>query len=460
MKIFLNKKIGVLCLIITGLSSVKFLKKKGFNIYGWDDNNKKFINSKKKFNIHNLNNNNLKKQSFLIVSPGIHSSGKKRHPFLKKADKAKIEILNDIELFYRFNPEEKYIGVTGTNGKSTTVSLLCHILKKLKINNTLSGNIGNPIFNLKKFKKSLNILEVSSFQLEQMKRMKFKIAVLLNITKDHIERHQNFKNYINEKIKIFNNQCKNDVSIIGIDDPTTSSLVNKLKKKLSSNLITISGKNSKANIYIKNERLIINLNLNDKKIFNKIDIRKYKNFSGSHNYQNIAAVYAILLSLGFMNWKKIQNSIQSFKILPHRLEKVREIDNITFINDSKATNLDATKQALKSFKNIYWIMGGRIKEKGILKLKKYFSNIKHAFLIGETKFLYEKYLKNHLNCTIAKNLNESTKLSFCLAKKEKKDAPIILLSPACSSLDEWKDFEERGNAFIKYVKELKNYNAK
>ena len=107
MKIFLNKKIGVLGLSRTGLSSVKFLKKKGFNIYGWDDNNKKFINSKKKFNIHNLNNNNLKKQSFLIVSPGIHSSGKKRHPFLKKADKAKIEILNDIELFYRFNPEEK-----------------------------------------------------------------------------------------------------------------------------------------------------------------------------------------------------------------------------------------------------------------------------------------------------------------------------------------------------------------
>ena len=129
-------------------------------------------------------------------------------------------------------------------------------------------------------------------------------------------------------------------------------------------------------------------------------------------------------------YEKIITVILGYLILPIfiSIPYYFSIYNITFINDSKATNLDATKQALKSFKNIYWIMGGRIKEKGILKLKKYFSNIKHAFLIGETKFLYEKYLKNHLNCTIAKNLNESTKLSFCLAKKEKKDAPIILLS--------------------------------
>ena len=141
-----------------------------------------------------------------------------------------------------------------------------------------------------------------------------------------------------------------------------------------------------------------------------------------------------------------------------RLQKIRKVCDITFINDSKATNVDATDQALKNFNNIYWILGGRIKEKSLQKLKKHFFRIKHVFLVGETKFLYEKYLRNFLECTIVKNLAEAVKLSYFLAKekikKEKVKPSIILLSPACSSLDEWRDFEERGNAFIKIVKRI------
>ena len=459
MNFFLNKKVGILGLSRTGISSIKFLKKKGFDVFGWDDNKKILSKIKKNgLNIQILNKANLKKMTFLLVSPGIPSSGKKEHVILKQARKEKVEIVNDVELFFRFNPEEKYIGVTGTNGKSTTVCLLNHILKKLKINNSLSGNIGKPVFDLKSYKQSFNILEISSFQLESMTRTRFNVAVLLNISKDHIERHENFQKYISEKIKIFNNQSENDFSIIGIDDKVTSDLVKKLKKKLYSKIITISGKNNSADIYIKNRRLIINLNLRKKKIFKKINIEQFKNFLGEHNYQNIAAVYAIILSLGFLDWKKIENSIKSFKILPHRLQKIRNVGDITFINDSKATNIDATDQALKNFNNIYWILGGRIKEKNLQKLKKHFFRIKHVFLVGETKFLYEKYLRNFLECTIVKNLAEAVKLSYFLAKekikKEKVKPSIILLSPACSSLDEWRDFEERGNAFIKIVKRI------
>ena len=459
MNFFLNKKVGILGLSKTGISSIKFLKKKGFDVFGWDDNKKILSKIKKNgLNIQILNKANLKKMTFLLVSPGIPSSGKKKHVILKQARKEKVEIVNDIELFFRFNPEEKYIGVTGTNGKSTTVCLLNHILKKLKINNSLSGNIGKPVFDLKSYKQSFNILEISSFQLESMTRTRFNVAVLLNISEDHIERHKNFQKYISEKIKIFNNQSENDFSIIGIDDKVTSYLVKKLKKKLNSKIITISGKNNSADIYVKNRKLIINLNLGKKKVFKKINIEQFKNFLGEHNYQNIAAVYAIILSLGFLDWKKIENSIKSFKILPHRLQKIRKVCDITFINDSKATNIDATDQALKNFNNIYWILGGRIKEKNLQKLKKHFFRIKHVFLVGETKFLYEKYLRNFLECTIVKNLAEAVKLSYFLAKekikKEKVKPSIILLSPACSSLDEWKDFEERGNAFIKIVKRI------
>ena len=459
MNFFLNKKVGILGLSRTGISSMKFLKRRGFDVFGWDDNKEVLSKAKKnKLNIQNLNNNNLKEMTFLLVSPGIPFSGKKKHSFLKQAKKEKIEILNDIELFFRFNPEEKYIGVTGTNGKSTTVSLLSHVFKKLKINNSLSGNIGRPVFDLKRFKKIFNILEISSFQLELMKRTTFKVAVLLNITKDHIERHQSFKKYINEKIKIFNNQSQNDISIIGVDDEVTSSLVKKLKKKLYSKIITVSGKNNKADIYIKNKKLIINFNLRKNKISKIIDIGQFNNFLGVHNYQNIAAVYAIVLSLGFYKWKQIENSIKSFKALPHRLQKIKQINNITFVNDSKATNIDATNQALKNFKNVFWILGGRLKERSLQKLKKHFFRIKHVFLVGETKFLYQKYLKNFLDCTTVKNLEEAVKLSYFLAQKNIKEkkikSSIVLLSPACSSLDEWKDFEDRGNAFIKFVKKI------
>ena len=459
MNFFLNKKVGILGLSRTGTSSIKFLKKKGFDIFGWDDNKEKLLKVKKsRLNIQILNSTNIKKMTFIVLSPGIPSSGKKKHMILKKAEKEKIEIINDIELFFRFNPEEKYIGITGTNGKSTTVCLLSHILKNLKISSSLSGNIGKPVFDLKNFKGSFNILEISSFQLEVMNRTRLNIAVLLNISKDHIERHGSFEKYVSEKIKIFNNQSKNDVSIIGIDNKVTYSLEKKLRKKLNSKIITISGKNKKADICIKDKKLIINLNLKNKRILKKINIEKFKNFIGEHNYQNIAAVYAIILSLGFFKWKKIENSIKSFKILPHRLQKIREISGITFINDSKATNIDAVNQALKNFNNIFLILGGRVKERNLQKLKKHFFRIKHVCLIGETKFLYEKYLRNLLKCTIVKNLEEAVNFSYFLAKekikKEKVKSPIVLLSPACSSLDEWNDFEERGNAFIKFVKKI------
>jgi len=459
MNFFLNKKVGILGLSKTGISSIKFLKKKGFDVFGWDDNKKILSKIKKNgLNIQILNKANLKKMTFLLVSPGIPSSGKKKHVILKQARKEKVEIVNDVELFFRFNPEEKYIGVTGTNGKSTTVCLLNHIFKKLRINNSLSGNIGKPVFELKRFKQSFNILEVSSYQLEVIKRTRFNVAVLLNISKDHIDRHESFEKYISEKVKIFNNQSKNDISIIGVDDKTTFSLVKKLKKKLCSKIITVSGKNNKADIYIKDKKLIINLNLEKKRILKKINIEQFRNFLGVHNYQNIAAVYAVISSLGFFDWIKIENSIKSFKVLPHRVQKIRQIGNITFVNDSKATNIDATDQALKNFNNIYWILGGRAKEKNLQKLKKHFFRIKHVFLVGETKFLYQKYLKDFLDCTIVKNLEEAVKISYFLAKKNIKEkkikSSIVLLSPACSSLDEWRNFEDRGNAFIKFVKKI------
>lgn len=459
MNFFFKKKVAVLGLGKSGISTIKFLKKKGVILFGWDDDKVKRDKAKKNgVIINNLKKINPESFLFLVVSPGISAVGNNKHPIVKKAENAKLEIINDIELFFRFKPFSQYIGVTGTNGKSTTVSLLSHVFNKFKINNSLGGNIGTPVFDLKNPKNGFYILEISSFQLELMKRTKFNIAMLLNVTKDHLDRHSNYKRYISEKIKIFNNQGKYNSSILGIDDEVSKSLLKKIKKKSKSQIVTISGKNNVGNIYVKNNYLHINYISKNKKILKKINLLKFKNFLGSHNYQNIAAIYAVMLKLNLLNWKKIEDSIKSFVGLPHRLQKVRQINNTFYVNDSKATNLASTEKALSCYQNIYWILGGKAKEKNLRSLKNHFFRIKHVFLLGETKKIYAKFLKKYLSCTLTKDLKEAVRLAHNLVQKKisknKKDYSVVLFSPACSSLDEWENFEQRGNAFIKLVKKI------
>ena len=462
LELFSKKSIAVLGLSKSGLSTINFLKKKGFNPIGWDDNLDIRRKAKKKgIKIENFKNINKKNISHLVVSPGIHSSGPSRHTLIKKANLAGIKIINDIELFFQFYPNSNCIGVTGTNGKSTTVSLLHHVFNKIKIRNSLGGNIGKPIFSIKNPGDGFYILEISSFQLELIKSARFKIGIILNITKDHIDRHGSFRQYVLEKIKIYNNQQKSDLSILGIDDEVSQKILNKIKKKNISKVVTISSHYKTSDIYVKNNYLYIkNIFKNKKKIFKKINLRQFENIKGRQNYQNIAAVYAVLIKIGFFDWNKIETALKSFVGLPHRLQTIREINKISYINDSKATNLDSTDKALSSYKKIYWILGGRAKEKNLRILKKHFFKIEHAFLLGETKKIYQNYLKKYLKCTVTKNLKEAVFLSHQLAQndgmKSKFNNAVVLLSPGCSSLDEWKNFEERGNAFIRLVKKLNN----
>jgi len=459
---FFKKNIAILGLSRSGISTIKFLQKKGLVPIGWDDD--KEIRKKAKqqgIKVENLQKINSQVFSFLIVSPGIHTVGFKKHVIIKKAEIEGIEIINDIELFFRLNPGSKCIGVTGTNGKSTTVSLISHVFNKIKIKNSVGANIGKPIFELRKPGSGFYILEISSFQLELMKSSRFQIAIFLNITNDHLERHGSLQRYASEKMKIFNNQAEGDLSVLGVDNKISNNLLKRIKKKNKSKVLTISGANNQSNIYVKNNYLYINCILKKKKkITKKVNLEKFKNIIGSHNYQNIAAVYAVLLQLGFFHWKEIEKAIQTFVGLPHRLQKVREINSVTYINDSKATNLDSTDKALSNYKNIYWILGGRAKEKNLSTLKKHFFKIKHAFLLGETQKLYANYLKKYLKYTITKDLKHAVCLAHELAQKSliknKKTIPVVLFSPACSSLDEWKNFEERGNTFIKLVKKLNN----
>lgn len=458
------------------------------------------------------NNLNAPKIKEFIISPGIPAQPNLTHKLIKIAKHYHIPIKSDIDLFYKFNQKQKqnqndnksqnnklhyYIGITGTNGKSTTTSLLYHIFKTTYANYDvyIGGNIGTPALNIdinydNKLPK-IFILELSSYQIDLSYQIKLDYCICINITPDHLDRYGDITHYAESKKRIFelSNICAK--KIISIDYPETINIYNDIKK-CNNNIIAISNKNNVINnnenkmniVSVVNNILYINADINSQNIKYKKDISDYIPYSliGNHNAENIAA--AISICIDFINNSatnkddkdsnfnngitKILNAISTFIGLKHRMEKVHEIntDNknnkskrrIIFINDSKATNIDSTKYALESFDNIYWILGGISKDDGIECLNHMFNKIKCAYLIGQSSLKFasilDKYnvkyvISGDLQSTLVmlkKMLDESSDKSY--------DETVVLLSPACSSLDQWKNFEARGEYFTDTVRKL------
>jgi UDP-N-acetylmuramoylalanine--D-glutamate ligase len=443
-----NKKIkyGVFGLGISGIATLHFLKEKKEKFIAWDDNLSNRENIKTQgFEdcLIQLNNPIWKEIIILVLSPGVPLYFPKPHPVVSLAEKNNIEIICDIELFYRTFRDNIYIGVTGTNGKSTTVALIFHILNHNKIPCQLGGNIGKPILKCTPSKNDIIIIEVSSFQIDLLKDTKFDVAVLLNISKDHLDRHGNMENYISTKYKIFSNQQKNDTAIISVDDVNTEMLSTKLEKDSSANLIKISTKK------INNGVSVLNNTLYRKDIkIRELDLPT--SLQGQHNQENIAAAYAATYSSTNLSDKEILDALPTFQGLKHRMEYIGEKHNIKFINDSKATNFESTEKALKTFEKIYWIAGGIAKDGGIDGILHFKNKLSHVFLIGSSQENFSETLKAFsIPYSTSNSLENAFTQALELAKKDTSKNKTILLSPAASSLDQWKNFEERGDYFTK-----------
>lgn len=374
----------------------------------------------------------------VIQSPGISTL----HPISLNAQKAGIPICTDINLLQEQNPNAQYIGVTGTNGKSTTTALIGHILKQNGFTVEVGGNIGIPALSLKNLnEKEWYVLELSSYQLELSNNINLDVAVWLNITPDHLERHLTMEKYVATKAKIFN-AAKS--ACIAIDDNYSKEIV----KKLSMPNLTIASefKNYPANLWIDaGGTLHINEAL--------FDLNELATLKGTHNWQNVAVAFAATLQI-VQNNEKIWQSIQTFPGLAHRQQLVTKTLSAEFINDSKATNADATEKALKTFlgRKIFWILGGKDKTDGITSLEPYFPHIKKAYLIGDACQRFANDLKGKVNFEKSITLDNAIKHAFEDTKSE-TDA-VILLSPACASFDQFRDFEHRGEEFIRLVKEI------
>ena len=406
---FNDKSFAVYGLGLTGKSVVKFLKKnKVKKISVWDDNLFKNNlrlkkNFRKKLNIVN----------FIILSPGINI---KKTIFKKLLLKFKKKIITDLDLFFLRNNVKKSIMITGTNGKSTTCSLIHHILKKNKIKNRLVGNIGKPILDLEFEKNCIYVIEASSFQLEYSNFIKPYCAAVLNISQDHLDWHGTKKNYIMSKIKIFNNQTKNDIAYLNDINLKKIYKKNKFQGKLR---------------FIKK---------------NSVNFRNYENryLQLEINKTNVTFAYFIT-KLFQIDKKNFLRSLTTFSGLPHRHEMFLKLGKSIFINDSKATSFESTKYALNSNNNIIWITGGQPKKGDKIKINKFKKKIIKAYIIGKHKSFFIKYLRNKIKYEIVINLKVAVKKIFKSFKKEKKIT--FLFSPASASYDQFKNFVERGEKF-------------
>ena len=383
----------------------------------------------------------------LVLAPGVPLTHPAPHAVVAMAHQHSVPILGDIELLYRAQPQARYVAITGTNGKSTTTALIGHILNEAGLRVQVGGNIGTAALTLEPLGEGgIYVLETSSYQLDLVRTTRFNVAVFLNITPDHLDRHGTMENYVAAKCHIFARQQPGDVAVIAVDDEWTRKIALSLQSPVSSvaSLTEVSGYQPLQRGIFAEQGTLIDAT-GDRRLETG-NLTSISSLTGRHNWQNAAAAYAACRACGVAP-DVIFAAMKTFPGLKHRLQLVAEIGGVRFINDSKATNADATSNALAPYDTIYWILGGKPKEGGIVSLSEYFPKIRHAFLIGQAAEEFARTLEGRVPYTHCGTLEAATKMAAAMAWQEKKSQAVVLLSPACASFDQWQSFEQRGDAF-------------
>ena len=376
--------------------------------------------------IVNLDEADLSQFDSLVVTPGLPLN---RHPIASRARDAGVEIIGDIELFARARPElspHKVVGITGTNGKSTTTSLVHHILKTAGVPTTMGGNIGLPILAQDPLPEGgVYVLELSSYQIDLTQSLDCDVAVLLNITPDHLDRYENFEAYAASKKRLFEMQQRPHVSIIDLPgDHEGDGVI----------LDSVSGVTGGALRFI--DRFFL-------------DQSEWPTLQGPHNAQNATAAIEVCDALG-LDKSAVSEALRTYPGLPHRMERVRERDGVLFVNDSKATNPTATAPALAAFDRIRWICGGQAKTDNLDECAPHFGHVRSAYTIGEAAELFARLLSPHIPVKNCGKLDAAVRE----AAAEAEAGDTVLLSPACASFDQFGDFEDRGDQFRALVEGL------
>lgn len=386
----------------------------------------------------------------VILSPGIPTTFPKPHRVVELARKHKVAFCGDVDFWSRTFQilNFKFVGITGTNGKSTTHSIIDYVLKTQGFPCFSGGNSGIPLFDATELKPDTIInLEISSYQLDILYQMRFDVGVLLNITPDHLDRHGNLENYIAAKKKQIEFTKNDGLKVVGVDTPSSEKAYVDLIREGHKNIIPISAsKKLVQGVYAEGENVYTIANGQEVFLGKVPDV-----LPGAHNAQNIMAAMLVCGFFGVAT-EEFFKIIQTYPGLEHRQENVLDIEKALFINDSKATNADATLPALKTYSNIYWIVGGIAKAEGVIPLLPYLQNIEKILLIGESSVRFKNELKDVKQAVyISKTLEKALEMI-------KKDLSVnqhkitVLLSPACASQDQFQNFEHRGIVFKQLVK--------
>ena len=453
---FAGRTVAVLGLAKSGSASARALRAGGAKVIAWDDVPARRASAEADGTaVADFYSMDWRGVAALVPSPGVPLHAPMPHEAVLLARAAGCEVIGDMELFAR---QERAAGtgariaaITGTNGKSTTTALLAYVLRACGRDAIEGGNLGTPVLELPKLGEGATyVLELSSYQIDLTRTFAADVAVLLNITPDHIDRHGSMAGYIAAKERLFQQQRDDQVAVLGVDDANSAAMFERATAARRRNVIPVSvGKELRGGVFVCDSILHDARRGSARRV---VDLRAAR-LVGVHNWQNMAVAYAAAVSLG-CEPQAASAALLTFPGLAHRIEDVGTIDGVRFVNDSKATNADAAARALACFSNTYWIAGGRAKEGGIESLRSFFPRIRNAFLIGEAADAFARTIGEDIDVTRSGTLARAVRDAFAAAGRDDIDDPVVLLSPACASFDQFKNFEERGDAFRQLIADL------
>ncbi len=387
----------------------------------------------------------------LVVSPGVPLHHPAPHPVIVEARRHGIGITSDIDLFAARLGARPVVGVTGTNGKSTTTALVHHLLREAGRPTVMGGNIGLPVLDLQLGPESETVvLELSSYQLDLATALHARVAVLLNITPDHLDRHGTFQAYVAAKRRLFDLQPEGAAAVVGVDDATSTGIADALEAQ-GRRVIRISAARAlERGVFARGSELVDAL---DGRPHAVADLAGLQGLLGRHNRQNAAAAYAALRALGVAAADAVRG-LATFRSLPHRMATVARAGRVRFVDDSKATNPEAAIPSLSSFVDIFWIAGGRPKAGGFAALLPHLAAVRGAWLIGEAAAEIAATLPGSLPVEQCLRLERAVPAAFAAARASTAAEPVVLLAPACASFDHFANYEVRGDAFAALARDL------
>jgi UDP-N-acetylmuramoylalanine--D-glutamate ligase len=453
---FAGRKVAVFGLGGSGLIAASALFAGGADVVGWDDSEDRVAHAASAgIPVADLRDVDWRRIAALVLAPGVPFTHPAPHWSVGLAHAAAVEVIGDIELFCRERrvhaPDAPFVAVTGTNGKSTTTALIAHLCTQAGLDAQLGGNIGTAILSLALPQAGrVHVIECSSFQIDLAPSIDPSIGILINLTEDHLDRHGDMATYAAVKERLIAGVQENGTAVVGVDDNWCQAVADR-SGRAGHRVVRVSVRQPLAyGIYVEGERI---LEATGGTALEVAELGNVGSLRGRHNAQNAACAVAAALALG-IDRRSIQAGLRSFPGLPHRMEEVGRKGRVVFVNDSKATNADSAAQALACFGDIFWIAGGKPKTGGIESLAGYFPRIRKAYLIGAAAQEFARTLNGAVDHVMAGTLDRAVADAARDAAASGLDHPVVLLSPACASFDQFENFEARGAEFRNLVQKL------